>query len=120
MFDFGRYVLQHEQGPQTDNTSVHTKYPPINRAERNMRQPRYTSLQTSRRGNHQCPGETSRHVAGTQSRYVNLDGKVGEWDNWYHQFEFLATHYNWDDRERLVQLVSCLKGPALTAHRSFS
>ena len=20
-----------------------------------------------------------------------FDGKVGEWDNWYHQFEFLAT-----------------------------
>ena len=49
-----------------------------------------------------------------------FDGKVGEWDNWYHQFEFLATHYNWDDRERLVRLVSCLKGPALTAHQSFS
>ena len=49
-----------------------------------------------------------------------FDGKVGEWDNWYHQFEFLATHYNWDDRERLVRLVSCLRGPALTGHRSFS
>ena len=62
-------------------------------------------------------------VSQIQSRYVNLekfDGKVGEWGNWYDQFEFLAIHYNWDDRERLVRLVSCLKGPALTAHRSFS
>ena len=74
-------------------------------------------------GNHQGPDETRRSVANTQSRYVNLDkfdGKVGEWHNWYHQFEFLATYYNWDDWARLVRLVSCLEGPALTAHRSFS
>ena len=114
------------QCPQTDDTSDHTQYPPTNRVDRNTRQPRYISpypIQTSRRGYHHGPDETRRHVAGTQSRYVNLDnfdGKVGEWDNWYHQFEFLAIHYNWDDRERLVRLVSCLKGPALTAHRSFS
>jgi len=126
MFGFGRYVPQHYQGPQIDDTSDHTQYPPTNRADRNTWQPRYTSpyrTQTSRRGSHQAPDETRRIVADTQSRYVNLDkfdGKVGEWDNWYHQFEFLATHYNWDDRERLVRLVSCLKGPALTAHRSFS
>ena len=126
MFGFGRYVPQHYQGPQIDDTSDHTQYPPTNRAERNRWQPRYTSpyrTQTGRRGNHQGPDETRRIVADTQSRYVNLDkfdGKVGEWVNWYHQFEFLATHYNWDDRERLVRLVSCLKGPALTAHRNFS
>ena len=126
MFGFGRHVPQQYQGPQTDDTSDHTQYPPTNRAERNTRQPRYISpyrTQTSRRGNHQGPDETRRNVADTQSRYVNLDKfdwKVGEWDNWYHQFEFLATHYNWDDRERLVRLVSCLKVPALTAQRSFS
>ena len=126
MFGFGRYVPQHYQGPPIYDTSDHTQYPPTNRAERNTWQPRYTSpyrTQTSRRGNHHDPDETRRIVADTQSRHVNLDkfdGKVGEWDNWYHQFEFLATHYNWDDRERLVRLVSCLKGPALTAHRSFS
>ena len=113
MFGFGRYVPQHYQGPQIDDTSDHTQYPPTNRAERNTWQPRYTSpyrTQTSRRGNHQGPDETRRIVADTQSRYVNLDkfdGKVGEWDNWYHQFDLLATHYNWDDRERLVRLVSC-------------
>ena len=118
MFGFGRYVPQHYQGPQTDDTNDHTQYPPTNRAERNTWQPRYTSpyrTQTSRRGNHQGPDETRRSVADPQSRYVNLynfDGKVGEWDNWYHQFEFLATHYDWDDPERLVRLVS--------AHRSFS
>ena len=58
-----------------------------------------------------------------QKIYVNLDrfhGKVGEWDNMYHRFEFIVTHHNWDDRERLVRLVSCLNGPLLTAHRSFS
>ena len=126
MFGFGRYVPQHYQGPQTDDTRDHTQYPPTNRSERNTWQRRYTSpyrTQTSRRGNHQGPDETRRSVADTQSRYVNLnkfDRKVGEWDNWYHQFEVLATHYNWDDRERLVRLVSCLKGPALTVHRSFS
>ena len=126
MFGFGRYVPQHYKGPQTDDTRDHTQYPPTNRAERKTWQPRYTSpyrTQTSRKGNHQGPDETHRSVADTQSRYVKLDkfdGKVGEWDNWYHQFEFLATHYNWDDREGLVRLVSCLKGPALTAHRSFS
>ena len=126
MFGLGRYVPQHYQGLQTDDTSDHTQYPPTNRAERNTRQPRYTSpyrTQTSRRGNHQGPNDTRRSVADTQSRYVNLDKfdwKVGEWDNWYHQFEFHATHYDWDDRERLVRLVSCLKKPALIAHRSFS
>ena len=126
MFGFGRYVPQHYQGSQIDDTSDHTQYSPTNRAERNTWQPRYTSpyrTQTSRRGNHQGPDETRRIVADTQLRYVNLDkfdGKVGKWNNWYHQFEFLATHYNWDDRERLVRLVSCLKGPALRAHRSFS
>ena len=125
MFGFGRYVPQHYQGLQTDDTSDHTQYPPTNRAVRNTRQRRYISpyrTQTSRRGNHQGPDETPRSAADTQSRYVNLDkfdGKVGEWDNWYHQSEFLAAHYNWDDRERLVRLVSCLKGPALTAHRSY-
>ena len=117
MFGFGRYVPQHYQGSQTDDTNDHTQYPPTNRAERNTWQPRYTSpyrTKTSRRGNHQDPDETRRSVADTQSRYVNLDkfdGKVGEWDDWYHQFEFLAIHYDWDDPERLVRLVSCLKGP---------
>ena len=126
MFGFGRYVPQHYQGPQIDDTSDHMQYPPTNRAERNTWQPRYTSpyrTQTSTRGNHQGLDETRRIVADIQSRYVNLDnfdGKVGEWDNWYHQFEFLANHYNWDDRERLVRLVSCLKGHALTAYRIFS
>ena len=111
MFGFGRYVPQQYQGPQTDDTSDHTQYPPTNRADRNTSQPRYISTyrtQTSRRGNHQGPDETLRNVADTQSRYVNLDkfdGKVVEWDNWYHQFEFLATHYNWDDRERLARVV---------------
>ena len=100
MFGFGRYVPQHYQGPQIDDTSDHTQYPSTNRAERNTWQPRYTSpyrTQTSRRGNHQGPDETRRIVADIQSRYVNLDkfdGKVGEWDNWYHKFEFLANHYN--------------------------
>ena len=59
MFSFVRYVSQHYQGPQTDDTSVHTQYPPTNRAERKTRQPRYISpyrSQSSRRGNHQCPG----------------------------------------------------------------
>ena len=126
MFGFGRDVPQQYQGPQPDDTSDHTQYPPTNRVDRNTRQPRYSSpyrTQTSRRGNHQGPDETRRNVADTQSRYVNLDkfdGKVGEWDNWYHQFECLATHYNWDDLVRLVRLLSCLKGPALTTHRSFS
>ena len=63
-------------------------------------------LQTSRRGDHRGPGDIRRSVADPQSnRYVNLDKfdlKVGEWDNchWYHQFEFIVTHYNWEDPER--------------------
>ena len=32
MFGFGRYVPQHYQGPQLDDTSDHTQYPPTNRA----------------------------------------------------------------------------------------
>ena len=91
MFGFRRYVPQQYQGPQTDDTRDHTQSLPTNRAER------YTSpyrTQTSRIDNHQGPDEARHSVADTQSRYVNLDkfdGKVGEWDNWYHQFEFLAT-----------------------------
>ena len=76
------------------------QYPPTNRNERNTRPPRYTSNyrpQTSRRSDHQGPSDTWRSVADAQSnRYVNpkLDGNVGKWDNWYHQFEFLVTYYN--------------------------
>ena len=99
MFECGRYVPQHYPDPQTDNTIDHTQYPPTNRAERKhvATAPHPHRTQTSRRGNHQGPDETRRSVADTSSRYANLDkfdGKVGEWDNWYHQFEFLATHYN--------------------------
>ena len=47
-----------------------------------------------------------------------FDGKPGEWDNWIHQFEFIAEAYNWDSDEKMTRLVSCLRGPALTAHRS--
>ena len=60
MFGFGRYVPQHYQGPQTDNTSDHTQYPLTNRAERNTFPYR---TQTIRRGNHQGPDETRRSVA---------------------------------------------------------
>ena len=70
MFGFERYVPQYYQGPQTDDTSDHTQYPPTNRAERYISPYR---TQTSRRGNHQGPDETHRSVADTQSRYVNLD-----------------------------------------------
>ena len=47
-----------------------------------------------------------------------FDGKPGEWDNWIHQFEFITEAYNWDSDEKMTRLVSCLRGPALTAHRS--
>ena len=37
------------------------------------------------------------HATCDQNRYVNLDkfdGKVGDLDSVYHEFEFIATHYN--------------------------
>ena len=45
-----------------------------------------------------------------------FDGKPGEWDNWIHQFEFIAEAYSWDPDEKMTRLVSYLRGPALSAH----
>ena len=42
----------------------------------------------------------------------------GEFDNWFHQFSFVARAYQWDTHEKMVRLMSCLRGPAVTAHRS--
>ena len=47
-----------------------------------------------------------------------FDGKQGEFDNWFHQFSLMARAYQWDPLEKMVRLMSCLRGPALTAHRS--
>lgn len=49
-----------------------------------------------------------------------FDGKMDEWENWAHQFRVFTQLYNWSQNEQLVHLVSSLRGPALTAHRSFS
>ena len=45
-------------------------------------------------------------------------GKQVEFDNWFHQCSLMARAYQWDPREKMVRLMSCLRGPALTAHRS--
>ena len=47
-----------------------------------------------------------------------FDGKVGEWENWYHKFQLTATMCRWNDLDKLFNLTNALKGPALTAHRN--
>ena len=49
-----------------------------------------------------------------------FDGKMDEWENWSRQFRVFTQLYNWTENEQLIHLLSSLRGPALTAHRSFS
>ena len=43
---------------------------------------------------------------------AEFDGRVA-WEAYLAQFELLADAQGWDDAERALQLVSCLRGPAL-------
>lgn len=43
---------------------------------------------------------------------AEFDGRVA-WEAYLAQFELLATAQGWDDDERALQLVSCLRGPAV-------
>ena len=64
---------------------------------------------------HDAPRPIYRNVG-----LEKFDGKMDEWENWAHQFRVFTQLYNWTDNEQLIHLVSSLRGPALTAHRSFS
>ena len=53
------------------------------------------------------------------SRNVRLDpfeGKLGEWDAWFHKFRFIARACKWTQREKLFRLTTALVGAALNAH----
>ena len=47
-----------------------------------------------------------------------FDGKVGQWENWFHKFEHTAQMCQWSDHTRLFTMTNALTGPALTAHRN--
>ena len=64
---------------------------------------------------HDAPRPIYRNVG-----LEKFDGKMDEWENWAHQFIVFTQLYNWTDNEQLIHLVSSLRVPALTAHRSFS
>ena len=64
---------------------------------------------------HDAPRPIYRNVG-----LEKFDGKMDEWENWAHQFRVFKQLYNWTENEQLTHLVSPLRGPALTAHRSFS
>ena len=64
---------------------------------------------------HDAPRPIYRNVV-----LEKFDGKMDEWENWAHQFRVFTQLYNWTENEQLIHLVSSLRGPALTAHRSFS
>ena len=51
-------------------------------------------------------------------RLEYFDGKVGEWDDWFHKFKYIARACGWTRRERLFRLTTSLRFAALTAHRN--
>ena len=53
------------------------------------------------------------------SRNVRLDpfeGKLGEWDAWFHKFKFISRACRWTQREKLFRITTALTGAALNAH----
>ena len=47
-----------------------------------------------------------------------FEGKLGEWDNWYHKFTTIADTCVWSDQQRLFKMTSALQGNAVTVHRN--
>jgi hypothetical protein len=62
--------------------------------------------------------EVKRNMDVTKVTVDNFDGKVGQWDNWFHKFTFMANTCGWNDHEKLFKLTASLSGNALTAHRN--
>lgn len=72
------------------------------------------------------PREEGAQGAASKSEHAQLlrtpidpfEGKLGEWDNWFHKFNCMAETCNWSDQERVFKMTSALKGNALTVHRN--
>ena len=47
-----------------------------------------------------------------------FEGKLGEWDDWFHKFKYMARACGWSNREKIFRLTTSLKYAALTAHRN--
>lgn len=60
----------------------------------------------------------NRNFNPSKVKIENFEGKVYEWDNWFHKFSFMANNCNWTDQEKLFKLTLSLTGNALTAHRN--
>jgi len=61
------------------------------------------------------------HGYSMDARNIRMDpfeGHLGEWDDWFHKFKFIARNCQWTNREKLFRLTTALKGTALTAHRN--
>ena len=63
---------------------------------------------------------TNNSLAPTRVKIDAFEGKVGEWDNWFHKFSYLADTCGWNNNERLFKLTSALTSNALTVHRNLS
>ena len=89
---------------------------------------KYSLRQESAGGRSSSSDITSRGGPPSRDRSmepgrVNIDhfeGKIGEWDNWFHKFSTIAETCSWSNRERLFKLTSALKNNALTVHRNLS
>ena len=135
--DIGDTKYQHEQGSMSTDTmrnDTRDTFPPSTH-DGPQRYPgerpsydRYTEPRDDfpmerpkhgrRRHDTRSGVEASHRPSDINVTIDKFDGKPGEWDNWIHQFEFIAEAYSWDPDEKMTRLVSCLRGPALTAHRS--
>jgi hypothetical protein len=47
-----------------------------------------------------------------------FEGRVGEWENWFHKFQLTATLCKWKEADKLFLLTNALTGTALTTHRN--
>ena len=82
---------------------------------------RYENRGTRSGSNYRNRGKeqsSNNSLAPNKVQLEFFEGKVGEWENWFHKFTFMAEAGGWNDREKLFKLTASLKGNALTAHRN--
>ena len=68
------------------------------------------------------PDERRPQGYSMDARNIRLDpfdGKMGQWESWFHKFKFIARNCNWTNREKLFRLTTALTGRALTTHMLF-
>jgi hypothetical protein len=65
---------------------------------------------TQARGRSGSAQSERNSLAPTKVTVDNFEGKVGEWENWFHKFSFIANACGWNDQEKLFKLTAALKG----------